>query len=177
MGVTNTLTGACVTCSDQRDEEPVRALYDAHVRDVYRYVHHMCLDHSIAEDVTQDVFLALLGEDDVTQISVGWLIRSARNRLVDIVRREANYRDKIRVLTRGVDGMTGDEMGAVVENLRMREALANLRPEHRISLMLHYVDGCSVADLAQSLGRSYKGAEGLLSRARIALRAELEVAS
>jgi DNA-directed RNA polymerase specialized sigma24 family protein len=40
--------------------------------------------------------------------------------------------------------------------------------------MLHYVDDASVTELATALGRSYKGAEGLLSRARAALRTELE---
>ena len=40
--------------------------------------------------------------------------------------------------------------------------------------MLHYVEGWSVTDLADALDRSYKGAEGLLSRARAALRTELE---
>ncbi len=163
-----------MTCSDHRDDKHVLALYDAHVRDVYRYVHRMCLDHSMAEDVTQDVFVAALREANVV-VSVGWLMRSARNRLIDIIRREANYRDKLLVLTRDLNDQAGDESGALIESLRMRNALADLRPDHRISLMLHYVDGCSVAELAQALGRSYRGAEGLLSRARAALRAELEV--
>lgn len=174
MSATDTLTGDCVTSSDQRDDERLAALYNAHVVDVYRYVHRMCLDHAVAEDVTQDVFVALLRESDV-DVSVGWLMRSARNRLIDIVRRESSYRDKVRVLTGGTRSSGGDEPGAVVESLSMSESLAKLRPEHRISLMLHYVDGCSVADLAQALGRSYKGAEGLLARARTALRTELEL--
>ncbi|MGI9594559.1 MAG: RNA polymerase sigma factor [Acidimicrobiales bacterium] len=172
MAVTETATGGFVTCGESDDHERVTAMYDAHVRDVYRYVHRMCLDHAVAEDVTQDVFLALLGRS-TAEISVGWLMRSARNRLIDIVRREANYRDKLRVLKpRSLESAT-DEMGTVIEDLRMREALENLRPDHRIVLMLHYVDGSSVAELADALGRSYKGAEGLLSRARAALRAEL----
>ncbi len=161
-----------MTAGEGTDHDRVMALYDAYVRDVYRYVHRLCLDHSIAEDVTQDVFVTALSHPPA-DISVGWLMRSARNRMIDIVRREANYRNKVSILKRGLDDHA-DEMDAVVEHLRMHEALGRLRTGHRIVLMLHYGDDQSVADLAEALGRSYKGAEALLGRARAALRAELE---
>ncbi len=149
----------------------VTELYDAHVDEVYRYVHRLCLDHALAEDVTQDVFLRAMGRDD--ELTVAWLLRSARNRLIDQVRREATYRDKLRILhPRPTDA--SDEMSGLIDDLRLREGLGRLRPDHRIVLMLHYVDGASVTELAAALGRSYKGAEGLLSRARAALRTELE---
>lgn len=161
-----------MTAGEGTDHQRVLALYDAHVREVYRYVHRLCHDHSIAEDVTQDVFVAALSEPPV-DISVGWLMRAARNRMIDIVRRETNYREKVTILRRGLDGH-GDEMEAVVEHLRMHEAIGRLRTGHRIVLMLHYGDDLGVAELAEALGRSYKGAEALLARARAALRAELE---
>lgn len=176
MTATDTAIGGLVTWDElgERDRQTaITALYDAHVRDVYRYVHRLCLDHATAEDVTQDVFVAALRAAD-PGITIAWLLRSARNRLIDIVRREANYRDKLRVLQRTADGSGVDEMAAVVDDLRLRAALAAMRPEHRIVLLLHYIEGTPVAELAGALGRSYKGAEGLLSRARAALRAELE---
>ncbi len=172
MSETETTSGGWVTVDERPDHERIIALYDAHVHEIYRYVHRLCLDRSVAEDVTQDVFVAAL-RDPSAEITVGWLMRSARNRMIDIVRREANYRDKVRALRRGADEYH-DDVGAVVEHLRMREALGRLRPEHRIVLMLHYVDGASISELATALGRSYKGAEGLMSRARSALKVELE---
>ncbi len=164
--------GDWVASGEPPEHDRVIALFDAHVDEVYRYVHRRCLDHSIAEDITQDVFVAALatGPDE---LSVGWLMRSARNRMIDILRRETSLRDKIRLLVRDADDHIED-VGAVVEHLAMRDALGRLRPEHRIVLMLHYVDDASVAELAAAIGRSYKGAEGLLSRARVALRTELE---
>lgn len=168
---TSTAIEGCEISGEQADLETVTALYDAHVRDVYRYVHRLCLDRSIAEDVTQDVFVAALAEP-ITNLSVKWLMRSARNRMIDIVRRETNYRKKVRLLQR-VDAYH-DDVGVVIEQLRMEQALERLRTDHRIVLMLHHVDGVSIADLAEGLGRSYRGAEGLLVRARAALRAELE---
>ena len=44
----------------------------------------------------------------------------------------------------------------------------------RLVLTLHYVDGYSVPALAEHLGRSVKSVEGLVTRARRALRAELD---
>ena len=161
-----------VATKENPDHEHLVALYDTCVHDVYRYVHRLCLDHSVAEDVTQDVFVAAMRNPTV-DISPGWLIRSARNRLIDIGRRDANYRDKVRIL-RPVPKGHDDDFGAVVEHLGVQDALARLRSEHRIVLMLHYVDDLPVAELATALGRSYKSIEGLLSRARAALRAELE---
>lgn len=170
MNAPEKVTGGSVATDN--DHEHVVALYDAHGRDVYRYVHRLCLDHAVAEDVTQDVFIAALRASTET-VSVPWLMRSARNRMIDIVRRETNYRDKVRVLRREI----AEEVGSaevVVEQLRLRAALDRLRTEHRIVLMLHYVDGASLSELAEALGRSYKGVEGLMSRARAALRTELE---
>lgn len=176
MGVADIVTEGCVSIGDQRTDrwgdQQLEALYDAHVRDVYRYVHRMCLDHAVAEDVTQDVFIAAMRTPQA-DLTVGWLMRSARNRLIDIMRRDANHREKVRLLSRS-RAAERDDIGHAVESLRLREAMSRLRREHRICLMLHYVDGCSVGELATSLGRSYKGAEGLLSRARTALRTELE---
>ena len=46
-------------------------VYDAHVETVYRYVHRRCQDHSLAEDVTQDTFIAAIrNTDDPATITI-----------------------------------------------------------------------------------------------------------
>src|SRR5262245_21706119 len=42
------------------DEEAFAALYRRHQRPIYRFAIHMTRDRTIAEDVTQEVFLAVL---------------------------------------------------------------------------------------------------------------------
>ena len=96
----------------------------------------------------------------------------ARNRLLDILRRQARYEGKLRLVGHGDEEVDGP--GAVVGRLRMTEALEALRVEHRVVLMLHYIDDLTVAALAEELGRTPKAIEALLTRARRALRAELE---
>ena len=149
------------------------SLYEQHAVEVYRFVHRRCRDQALAEDVTQDTFLAAVRTvDDPASITVGWLIQVARNRLVDVLRRQARYEGKLQLV--GSSTESPDEAGAVVGRLRMTAALEQLRVEHRIVLMLHYVDGLTVAALAEEVGRTPKAVEALLTRARRALRNELE---
>jgi RNA polymerase sigma-70 factor (ECF subfamily) len=146
----------------------LRSLYEFHVRDVYRFVHRRCGDRSLAEEITQDVFLtAVHGGVDV---SVGWLYVTARNRLIDHVRRQRTYRSKLRLVH---DGDRAADDALVADRIRIEHALGALSTLHRTVLMLHYVDDLSVAQLASELGRSEKGAEALITRARAALRTEL----
>ena len=149
------------------------ALYERHAVEVYRYVHRRCRDRALAEDVTQDAFLsAIRTVADPEAISVGWLIQVARNRLVDVLRRQARYEGKLQLAGAGRE--VADEPSAVVGRLRMTAVLEQLAVEHRIVLMLHYVDGLTVPALADEIGRTPKAAEALLTRARRALRRELE---
>jgi RNA polymerase sigma-70 factor, ECF subfamily len=149
------------------------ALYEQHAVEVYRYVHRRCRDRALAEDVTQDAFLAAVRSvDDPATITAGWLIQVARNRLLDVLRRQARYEGKLRLV--GGREVVADEPAVVVGRLRMTAALEELRVEHRVVLMLHYVDGLTVTALADELGRTPKAVEALLTRARRALRSELE---
>ncbi len=149
------------------------ALYDQHVDEVYRFVHRRCRDHATAQDVTQDTFLtAVRTVNDPAEVTIGWLIVVARNRLLDVVRRQARYAGKLRLI--GPRDDETDQSAVVVERMRMHAALERLDVEHRLVLMLHYVDGLTIGSLADELGRSPKAIEKLVTKARRNLRRELE---
>ncbi len=57
--------------------------------------------------------------------------------------------------------------------MELEEALANLPETERQALVLRYLEGFNVSETAEILGRTYKGTESLLSRARKRLEAEL----
>lgn len=147
-------------------------MYDAHVEDVYRFVHRRCRDHSLSEDITQETFMAAIrSTEDPTSISIGWLLTVARNRLVDELRRRTRHEDRIRLLGASVvDGVVVDP----ADRLRVEQVLEAMSPDHRLVLTLHYLDGYTVPALAEHLGRSVKSVEGLVTRARRDLRARLE---
>lgn len=145
------------------------ALFDASAEEVYRYVHRRCRDHDLAEDITQEVFMVAVKGHHPAEISVGWLKRAARNRLVDALRRKANYERKLRLV--GVDADEGEI--DVADKLRIEGALDELSVDHRLVLTLHYLDGMTVPAIASELGRSEKSVEALTTRARRRLRTEL----
>lgn len=154
------------------DRGTFAAMYDTHVYEVYRYVHRRCRDHSLSEDITQETFMtAIRSTDDPSSISIGWLLTVARNRLFDELRRRTRYEDKLRLLAPR-DEADGD--AEVAERLRIERALNELSVDHRLVLTLHYLDGFTVPALAEHLGRSIKSVEGLVTRARRELRAELD---
>ena len=53
-------------------------------------------------------------------------------------------------------------------------ALGELAEVERCVLVLHHLDGLSVADVADSIGRSMRATESLLARARRKFRAAFE---
>ena len=146
-------------------------VYDAHVRDVYRFVHQRCRDHALTEDITQETFIAAIKEhDDPSAVSIAWLLTVARNRLVDVLRRNERHERKLRLVS-AAEPETLDLDPA--ERIRVESALSELSVDHRVVLMLHYIDGFTVPALAEHLGRSVKSIEGLVTRARRELRALL----
>ncbi len=149
----------------------IAGVYDAHVDEVYRFVHRRCRDHALAEDITQETFIAAIrSTDDPSSISISWLLTVARNRLFDVLKRQARYMDKLRLV--GTSETVG-HAAELVERLRVEEALNELSVDYRLVLTLHYIDGLTVSALAEHLGRSVKSVEGLVTRARRELRAQL----
>lgn len=164
---TGTASGAAIAISSS-----FAAMYDAHVEEVYRFVHRRCRDHPRSEDITQETFIAAIrSTNDPATITIGWLITVARNRLFDELRRQLRYEDKLRLLHPSESDSYDDD---VAERLRVEAALNELRVEYRMVLTLHYVDGLTVPALAEHLDRSVKSVEGLVTRARRAFRASLD---
>lgn len=146
-------------------------VFDANVDEVYRFVHRRCRDHTLAEDVTQEAFMAAIRTfEKPTEITIGWLLTVARNRLFDVLRRQNRYAEKLRLVAAAGDGGADSELA---ERLRVEAALNELSVDHRLVLTLHYIDGYTVPALAEHLDRSVKSIEGLVTRARRELRARL----
>jgi RNA polymerase sigma-70 factor (ECF subfamily) len=59
------------------------------------------------------------------------------------------------------------------ESLELQEVLAKLPDHERQALILRYMENFNVQEIATALGRTYKGTESLLSRARKRLEEEM----
>ena len=144
------------------------SFYRAHLPAVYGYLLRLSAgDNELAEDLTQDVWLALvdqLRDGHSERADIRWLITVARTRFLDHARRERLGRSKLRLLPRK---QSDDQDPASISVL---ERLEDLQPLHRAVLVMRYVDGLGVPQIAALVGRGVPATNSLLERARSELR-------
>lgn len=152
------------------DEQSVLAIFDRALPEVYDYLLHRCRERSVAEDLTSETFLAAVTEirrhrfDD---ISVAWLIGIARHKLTDHWRRRARDERRIAAIADEPPSFVAE---TPIEPGRATAVLVTMNPMQRAALTLRHVDGLSVPEVADMLGRSVHATETLLVRARAAFR-------
>ncbi len=156
--------------------EELLALYDRALPQVYGFLIARCGNEAVAEDVTSETFLAAvdaLRRDAVPDLTVAWLVGVARHKLVDHWRRVGR---EDRNLAAVADPDEGEEVDweARLDADRAHQVLAALGTHHRSALVLRYLDGLSVPEVAGILGRTVHATEALLVRARLAFRKAYE---
>jgi len=144
-------------------------------------------DEAVAEDLVQEVFLAALGSLDKfrgdSQLYT-WLRSIAFHKINDFYRhqaREPKPKNSSSDLNALKLEQTGDNEPATFTALESEEirqsvhqALAGLPQDYQEVLVLKYLKDMPVLAISQIMGRSPKSVEGLLSRARKAMRDNLE---
>jgi RNA polymerase sigma-70 factor, ECF subfamily len=151
------------------EAEGFRRFYDDALPRVYGYLLRRCGgSSSVAEDLTQETFLAA-----VTELRRGrridaplpWIYGIARHKLLDHYRRRERHARR--------SDREPDAVLASVQNEtddRALVALAAVPAAQRIALVLRHVDGLSVPEVAAALGRSVEAVESLLARGRVGFR-------
>jgi RNA polymerase sigma-70 factor (ECF subfamily) len=157
------------------DEESFRAWYEGAVPRVYAFLFARTGgDPSLSEELTQQAFVRAIrrratydGRAPVT----AWICAIARNLLVDHFRRQAREeRGRLRVIAAEVEDDTAMRHADRDEVLSVLHALP---PLQRAALVLRYMDGLSVREVAAAIGKSESATESLLSRARDGFRGRL----
>jgi len=144
-------------------------------------------DQALAEDLVQETFLAALSSLDKfrgdSQLYT-WLRSIAFHKINDFYRHQARE-PKPQESPPDFDAMKqleqtgGDEPAplTVLESEEIRqsvhEALEGLPQDYQEVLVLKYLEEMPVLEISQVMGRSPKSVEGLLSRARKAMRDNL----
>lgn len=152
------------------------SLYDDVLPEVYGYLLARCGDRSLAEELTSETFLGAVSacrRPGAPEVSVGWLIGIARHKLADHWRRQEREDRKLR-LAHDAGPETSDPWDRELDALLARQVLGELGAHHRAALTLRYLDGLSVGEVAEHLGRTVHATEALLVRARSAFRRHYE---
>lgn len=162
------------------DQEKKRAyfteLYDLDFDYVYSYVFNRTAgDAQLTEDIVQESFTAAwfsLHRFEQKSTFRTWLCSIAKNKLKTYYRKTI-YRDQHESVEDGdvaehADGF--DLEKAVIDHEIQREVFAALNainPIYRYALIMKYMDGMRVKEIASVLGRSPKAVDGILQRAKI----------
>ena len=148
------------------------ALYDEALPQVYGYFVRRCGDRGTAEDLTSETFLAAMDaarKPEPPPLTVPWLIGVARHKLADHYRRRHD-RATVPVAEMPEPDDPDDTWDAHLDRIVAEQVLARLASQHRLVLVLRYLDNLSVPECAELLGRTVHATEALLVRARRAFR-------
>ena len=163
---------ALVTLAQGGDTEAFAQLYERCVDVVYRYVYHRVGSHEVAEDLTSETFLrAFRRLDSFTWTGrdiAAWFITIARNIVIDHVK-SSRYRLEVTTadLIDSDDQVPGteDEVLERLRDARLLNALRGLRSEQQECLSLRFLQGLSLAETAEILGRTQGAVKQLQLRA------------
>ena len=157
-----------------------RTLVERYQRPVFSLVLRMVRDHGIAEDVTQEVFVKAwmaLSRYDPRRRFASWLFKIASNAAIDQLRRkklpttplETSDADQSSILDR-IEDERSESPDTLVKRRELSTALeaavAALRPEYRLVVLLRFREELPYKDIAEATGMPLGTVKTNLRRAR-----------
>jgi RNA polymerase sigma-70 factor (ECF subfamily) len=155
-------------------------IYDRYVDTVFRFIYFRVGNRQLAEDLTSDTFLRALkriGSFTWQGRDLGaWLVTIARNLVADHFK-SGRYRLEVTAgdvldADREDRGPEGSPESAVVDhitNVALLTAVKRLNPEQQECIVLRFLQGFSVAETAQAMGKNEGAIKALQYRAVRAL--------
>ena len=167
----------------QGDEAALREIYRAHSPAVYGLAMRVLNDVTLAEEVTQDVFVRLWEQpqrfDPERGAMRSFLMAVAHSRAVERVRAETSIRRRHGALAQQPPPRQSGDPAVMVSDAEVHDAvqraLQALPQDQRTAIELAYFEGLSYRDVAQALGEAegtvkYRIRTGM-QKMRAALRA------
>ena len=157
-------------------KEAFAHLREAHLQTVYGFVRRRLPTRDDAEDTTAETFsaayTAIAKCPTEESLHRAWLLGIARKKVADLLRKR--YRRKETLMESLPDfpdpALTPETLVLRTEDAtQLRRAVLSLTPDQREALLLKYVDGLSLTEIAQLLGKSEAAVSSLLQRARSAV--------
>lgn len=142
------------------DEAALEAVYQRYGGACFRLARRILDEQQLAEDVVQQVFLALWqgsGYDPSRGAVSTWLLSVTHHKAVDMLRKESGRRKRLTgdqqlIEQQVAGGGPADEVWANLRAERTRDALRRLTPEHREVLLLAYYGGYTQREIADMTG-------------------------
>lgn len=155
------------------------ALMEAHQTGVWRYLRALGADPSLADDLTQETFLAALRNPPELRSdaeTAGWLRTVARNFFLKACRKRGRTVavEDVEVLDRDWGSLVRDDAGDLLIEA-LKRCLEALDDKPRKMLDLRYRDENARVDIAGLLGMTDDGVKTLMRRTKARLRKCVEL--
>ncbi|MGE5607880.1 MAG: RNA polymerase sigma factor [Bacillota bacterium] len=160
-------------------EQLVRRYYQPLVR----YLHRLCRDEQLAEELQQQTWLSVLEHSSKFDASSGtggfkaWVFRIATNKANDHWRsrgRERSAKDGLRLVTDQEVPEAGLRLEAGEQERKLQRAIEQLPESQREVLMLRYYGNLKFVEIAQLLGCPLNTALGRMHKAMLKLKELME---
>ena len=142
--------------TSRRDADAFAALYDRYGGPVYSLALRMLRDRQAAEEITQEVFLAVWRSADDFDPGRGsaraWILSLAHHKSVDAVRRQRLRTTEPLMETVAADGDVADQAMRTVASGQVRKALEGLSDGQREAIVHAYYGGHTQQEIAKRLG-------------------------
>ena len=170
-----TITPEVISRAQGGDTDVIGALYQRYRVDVFRYLYYRVGDQQTAEDLTSEVFIRMIRALEWYRVGntpfEAWLFQIARNMAIDHHRKmkirnhlplDENLVSEAGNVDQAVDlGLTSD---------LLVKALAELNEVQRDVLILRFVNGLRIAQVARMRHKSESAIKAHQRRALLALR-------
>jgi RNA polymerase sigma-70 factor (ECF subfamily) len=148
------------------DEEAWRAAYQCYFPSVFRLAYVRVLNQAAAEDIAAKVYLeaiASIGRYQYRGVPFrAWLFRIASNEVSDYIKQQ---RRKPQVSIEDAGELALEDSGDIEIRADLLEALDLLTELQKNVVVLRFIAGCTLSEVAQVLGRSIGAIKQLQSRA------------
>jgi RNA polymerase sigma-70 factor (ECF subfamily) len=161
-----------VTRAQQGDGDAFGQLYDRYFDTVFRYIYYRVNDRATAEDFTSETFLrALRRISGITYQGrdIGaWFITIARNIVLDHVK---SARHRLEVTTPEIIDRSDNDPGpeasviSLLTTEHLMRAVGKLGDDQRECVVLRFMQGLSVSETAQIMGKNDGAIKALQHRA------------
>ena len=144
------------------DKDALEWFYERYSTQVFSLARYMLKDEAIAEEITQDVFLAVWQKASTFKANrgspKGWLMSIAHHRVIDHVRSAKRARASLDRMAQEMASMeklyqvrTEDEAFRSIERQEIAAALQRIPEAQRTVILMSYFQGYSQSEIAEVL--------------------------
>ncbi len=154
--------------------ELMESIYREHKDHIYNYIHRMCNDPQLSQDVVQTTFVKLMASSEIANVEhkKAYLFTIARNTLFDEMKRKKPvYFDDSEQMQEVADIDDDVSLQSEAEEkvlaVAVDKAIINMPDKFRELMLLRYTEDLTIQEIADVTGRNLSDIKVNLHRARL----------